>query len=342
MAPPGVLFFANAEQIGGVTDLSLDFLLAIAVIVVGDDRNHHAAAIAAGQFERAAAVIRLVRIAPAHAVAALAFGGLIEMRETQVFLLHAGEMRRQDDAAGMPAPMDGIERRVVFGQVGISAVAENAFHEIEIADQAGGREEAGLHGPLGIVGRCGAHQRAQQERYEQPDLLLLIGRERQRQHVFRRMQRHPQQGREGLFGNGDLVGWNGQSAFDDMEDALRGAAVALGIVQHALRNAIGVQIGRRKAGRVGRKRHLAREARPIEDEGAGGQARGSVGTDFAQVRVEESLNARIGGAEAVAQQLVLLIVIPQQRPGDFEEVRVGREAAGRLAQGGEFQVDVAI
>ena len=155
----GVLLFAIAEQIGGVADLGFDFLLAIAVVIVGDDRDHDAAAIAAGQLERAAAVVRLVRIAPAHAVAALAFGGPIEMGQAQVLLLHAGEVRRQDDAAAMSAPVDGIERGVVFRQVGIAAVAENAFHEIEIADQAGGREEADLHGLLGIAGRVGADQR---------------------------------------------------------------------------------------------------------------------------------------------------------------------------------------
>ena len=48
----GVLFFAEAEEIGGVADLRLHFLFAIAVIIVGDDRDHHAALIAAADFER--------------------------------------------------------------------------------------------------------------------------------------------------------------------------------------------------------------------------------------------------------------------------------------------------
>ena len=55
------------------------------------------------------------------------------------------QMRRQDHAAGVPGPVHHVERGVVFGQIRIAAVAENALHEIQIADQAAGREEADLH-----------------------------------------------------------------------------------------------------------------------------------------------------------------------------------------------------
>ncbi len=38
----GVLLLAQPEQIGGETDLGFDLLLAIAVIIVGDDGDHDA------------------------------------------------------------------------------------------------------------------------------------------------------------------------------------------------------------------------------------------------------------------------------------------------------------
>ena len=56
----GMLFFAEAEEIGGVTDLRLDFFLAIAVVIVGDDGDHHAAVIAASDLECAAVIVELI------------------------------------------------------------------------------------------------------------------------------------------------------------------------------------------------------------------------------------------------------------------------------------------
>jgi hypothetical protein len=53
------------------------------------------------------------------------------------------------------------------------------------------------------------------------------------------------------------------------------------------------------------------------------------------------LDARVGGTEQVAEELVLLIIIAEQRTGDLEEVRVLGALARRLAEGGEFEVDVA-
>ena len=137
----GVLFLAEAVQIRGEADLRLHFLLAIAVIVVGDDRDHHAALVAARHLERAAAVVDFAGIAPAHAVAPLALGGVFVVRQAQSFFLMPDEMRRQNHAAGVAGPVHHVERGIVFRQIRIAAVAENAFHEIQIADQAGRREE---------------------------------------------------------------------------------------------------------------------------------------------------------------------------------------------------------
>ncbi len=95
--------------------------------------------------EGRAVVVELVRIAPAHAVAALAFGGPVEVRQAEASFFDSDEMRREDHAAGVAGPVGDVERGVVFGQMRIAAVAEDRFDEIEIADQAAGSEEADLH-----------------------------------------------------------------------------------------------------------------------------------------------------------------------------------------------------
>ncbi len=193
--------------------------------------------IAAGELERIAAVVFFVLVAPAHAVSALTGGGLVIVRQAEIFLLQAGDVRREDDAAGVAGPMQAIERGVVFRQIGIAAVAKNAFDKIEIADQTAGHEEARFHG-FRFFGACGgADQRAQQQRREDVNLLLLIGGERQRHHIGRRLKGCGEQLGKGDLGNGDFVGRDGQAAFDDVKDALRGAAVAARIVQHAVAQA---------------------------------------------------------------------------------------------------------
>ena len=68
-------------------------------------------------------------------------------------------MRREDDAAGMSRPMQNVERRIVLGQIGIAAIAENRFHKIEIADEAARREEANLHRFIRIGAGGGTDQR---------------------------------------------------------------------------------------------------------------------------------------------------------------------------------------
>ena len=64
-------------------------------------------------------------------------------------------------------------------------------------------------------------------------------------------------------------------------------------------------------------------------------------TDIAQVAIEERLNARVRRAKPVAEQLVFLMVVAQQRPGDLQEFRIGRAAAGGLPERRELQVDIA-
>ncbi len=86
-----MLFFAEAVEIGRIADLRLYFFFAIAVVIVGNHRNNDALLIAAGKFESIAAVVFFVFVAPAHAVFALPRGGLIEVRQAEIFLLQAGQ-----------------------------------------------------------------------------------------------------------------------------------------------------------------------------------------------------------------------------------------------------------
>ena len=156
---------------------------------------------------------------------------------------------------------------IVFRKVRIAAVAEDALHEIQIADQAARRDEADLHGLLRIAAGGRTNQRPQQQRDEAARLLLLIRRERQRQQILGRTQRRGPQRRERLLRHRGLVGGNGKPAFGDVKQSLRGAPVAARIVQHALRQAVGIQVRRREGIRRHRQRHDARHAFAVQHEG---------------------------------------------------------------------------
>ena len=123
--PAGMFLFGEAEQIGGVADLRFYFLLAVAVVVVRDDGDHHAAMVARADLEGLAVVVDLVGIAPAHAVAFLPGGGLGHMRQAERGFIHTDQVRRQDHAAGVAGPVRDVESGVVFGQVRIAGIAED-------------------------------------------------------------------------------------------------------------------------------------------------------------------------------------------------------------------------
>ena len=112
----GVFLFDRPEEVGGEADLGFDLLLAVAEVVVGDERDDHPGRVAGGQLEGVALVVEFAGVRPAHAVAALAFGGLVAMGQAHFLLGEPVEMRGQNDAAGMTTPVLGIEGRVVLGQ----------------------------------------------------------------------------------------------------------------------------------------------------------------------------------------------------------------------------------
>lgn len=53
------------------------------------------------------------------------------------------------------------------------------------------------------------------------------------------------------------------------------------------------------------------------------------------------MNACIGGAEVTPEAQVLLMIIAQQRAGQFEEIRIGIGVAGGLSKRGQLEIDIA-
>ena len=113
MAPPACSSSAIAEEVGGVADLGFDLLLAVAVVVVGDEGDDDAALVAAGDLEGAAVVVEFVLGLPAHAVALLALGGVGDVGQAEFLLGEGDEVGREDDAAGVAGPVVGVEAGVV-------------------------------------------------------------------------------------------------------------------------------------------------------------------------------------------------------------------------------------
>jgi hypothetical protein len=113
-------------------------------------------------------------------------------------------------------------------------------------------------------------------------------------------------------------------------------------VNHSLRDSVGVHIRRREAVRFHRKRCDASHAFPIEHESVRRKLRRSGGTDVRQICVEKCLDARIGGAQAVPQKIILLEIIAQQGAGNFQKIRSRGAAAGRLAESSQLEIDITI
>ena len=111
----GVFFFGESEEVGRVADLCLHLFFAVTEIIVGDHGHDHAIGIAAGGFKRTAVVVEFVGFAPAHTVALLALGGVVPLRKSKFLFGEKIEVRREHHAAGVAAPMLGIEGGIVFG-----------------------------------------------------------------------------------------------------------------------------------------------------------------------------------------------------------------------------------
>ena len=234
-----VFLLAQAKKIRREADLRFDLFLAIAEIVVRDDRHHRARGIAGAQFERLAAIVAFRLGLPAHAVAALAFRGLFEREQTKRLFGQLDQMRREDHATGVAGPMLRIQARVVFRQVGIAAVAENRLHEIEVAHQSARGEKPDLHREFRRKPfNPWQHEGTQKQRNPRLGLRRFAVGERQAQQIGRRRKGLAQQFGERVARHGDLVGGNRQAPFGDVKTPLRGAPVVFGIVQHPLLHAV--------------------------------------------------------------------------------------------------------
>ena len=339
MAPPRVLLLALAEEIRGKADLGLHLFFAVADIIVGDERDDRAAGIAGGELEGGAVVVEFVGLLPAHAVAALAGRGLRPARQPEFPFGQPGQMGRENDATGVAGPVLGIEGRVVFRQVRIAGIAEDAFDEIEVGDKGAGDEEAGLHRALrGETRHGGAHDGPQVERDETPGGRGGRGGERQPEQVGGRMEGVVQQPPEDGGWHGLLVVGHRQAERGDMKDALRGAPVAARVVQHALAHAIGRKDVAPVAVGIGWEREQSREADAVEHERGGGHA-GDIGLTV-ELLIDEILDPLVDRAEMARQGAVFFAaegeeVIDQRR----ESVRLGRGDPG-LADFTQLEVEV--
>ena len=224
----GVLLFSQPEKVGGVADLGLDFLLAVAVIVVGNDGDDDAALVARGDLERCAIVIQLVLVLPAHAVSPLARGGVVPVGQAQCFLGEAGQVRRQNHAAGVAGPMIDIQSRIVLdARNGLPPLPKMLSTKSRLLTRLPGAKNRISMFFSGFEARnLRADDRAQQQRNEHPRFLWLTGGERQGQQVFGRGKCLAQKTGEDVFGYGLLVAGDGQATLGDMEGALGRAAVA--------------------------------------------------------------------------------------------------------------------
>ena len=334
----GVLLLHAAEEVGRVADLGLDLLLAVAVVVVRDDGDDDAALVAGHELEGLAVVVELALLAPAHAVAPPALVGLLPRGQPQLLLGQGGQVRGQDDAAGVPGP--GLRRQggVVLRQVGVAPVAEDALDEVQVGHEPSGGDEADLHGALaGDAGDLGDDDGAQQQGDEAAGRIGPGGGPGQGEQVRGGVQGRGQDAGEDVAGHGLLVVGDGQAALGDVEDAGRGAPVVARIVQDPLEDAVALDVGGGEAGRVQGQGQGAGQARLVEHEGGGGQARALGGA--VEVGVEEGLDAPVGGAQAAGQAPGHLALARQD--GGHEPVgpRVADPGGGGHAQQFQAQGD---
>ena len=293
-----MFFFHAAHQIGGIADLRFDFFLAVAEIVVGDDRDDHSRFIAARDFERITVVIEFIFAFPAHAVVSLAIGGLTDMRQPDVFLRQLGQMRCQDHATGMSRPVFDIESRIVHGHERVTGVAEDRFHEVQIADQRPWCEEADFHRLFRTISRyCGADDGTQQHRDPVPGFLFLICRERQQQQIGGRIHRMTEQRHVGLLGYGTFVTGDRHTAFADVKCSNGGASVGSRIMEDAVAHAIRMQILAIDLVAISGQRQFARQTMSVTDQGSARNSQLVWGRSFVTggSRSGQATSIRIGG-----------------------------------------------
>ena len=333
----GVFLFGISEEIGGVAELGFDLLFAVAVVIVGNERDHGAAGIARGDFESRTVIVEFVFRFPAHAIVLLPVGGLREVGESQILLLEFGELGCENHASGVAGPVPGIEAGVVFRKVGITAIAENALHKIEIGNEVARCEEANFHAFfLRDPGNSGADDGTQKKGDEDFGRSFTVAGERENHDVLRRVEGGLEESRKGFERNLFFVGGNRKSAFGNVEDAFGGATVGGRIVTHALVHAIGTQDGGFEDILVRRKGEHAADAVSFQNEGTRGNQRGSfaVAEDLGEVVVD----CLIHRAKIVGKESGLFLKRSDERTSQVKERVVVFFPNNVMASCGQLQV----
>ena len=160
----GVFFLNIAIKVSRVADLRFDFFLAVAEIVVGNQRHDDAFRRAARQLERLAAVVKFVLAVPAHSIFTLPRCRVVDVRKSDLLLRNGRQVRGENHTASLSGPVLDIETRVVVRKVRVASVAENRLDEIQIRYERTRREETNFHSLFHADARhFRADQRSQQQ-----------------------------------------------------------------------------------------------------------------------------------------------------------------------------------
>ena len=339
---PGVFFFDAAEQICRITDLSFDFLLTIAKVVVRDQRDDDAFGRAAGEFERCAAVVEFVFRLPAHAVFTLSFRSIVVVWESDVLLAKCQQMRSQDHAAGVACPMIDIQPGVIRRQKRVASVTEDRFDKVQIANQRTRREESDLHAFFGTDAlNFGADQRSKQQGDERSCWLRTGGCKRKLKHVARSVERCFEKRGECDLRDGSLVTRNRQAAFGDVECSAGRAAIVQRIMQDAILDSVRRDERCFVFRSINRQRKFASDSVTVKNDGRVGEPQRIGQVQPLEVAVEECFDPSIDRRPDFVQPLQSLVVRTQQPFGVNRLFR--RERSFRMGQAhrNQFQNDIS-
>jgi hypothetical protein len=230
-----------------------------------------------------------------------------------------------------------VETGVIFGKIGITAIAEDTLNEVEVGNEIAGGEEAHFHASFfGNAGNFGTNDRAEKERDEDFGGRLAGAGEWKDHDVLGRVERGLEETGESLQRDFFFIGGNREAALGDMEDALGGAPVGSRVVAYALMDAVGTQDGGFEFILIGREGKHAPDTVALQDEGSGrDEGGGVVVEEIGKVIV----NGLVDGAEVVGKETGLFLEGGEKRATEIEEGIVSFITDDFVAPGGEFKID---
>ena len=314
----GVFLFSVAQQVGGIADLGFDLLLAVAVVVVGDQRDNHAVGIPAGDLECGAVVVEFVLGLPTHAVLLLTIGGIRDVGQAEVFLFKLSELGCKNDTSGVAGPMFGIETGVVFGKIRVATVAKDAFDEVEVGNEVSGGKKPDLHAALlGNTGDFWANDRAEKQGNKNFRRVLAGSGKGQDHDVLGRVEGRVEQARKRGQRNGFFIRRHRKSTFSDVEYTLGRASVGGGIVANTLMHTVGTQDRGFKFVLIGGKREHTANTVTLEHKRSSRDQSGGGG--IAQGCGEIVMNRLIDRAKMVGEQTGLFLERSEQGAPQIEK-----------------------